>query len=98
MKKANLLAVSLVLFSTIAHAELPNNATVLSFEEIARIADNLKLQREDCNSPKLNDCWGRLIDLMTTDKITSEQAKPYLTKFEQQMKACQKAKLRNYDK
>lgn len=98
MKKTHLLAVSFVLFSTVAQAELPNNATALSFEEISRIADNLKLQRADCSSPKLNDCWGRLIDLMTTDKITSEQARPYLTKFEQQMKACQKAKLRNYDK
>ena len=84
-------------FSLNCMAALPSDPKQLSFEELVKVVDEFQLRREDCQVLLLTGMSNRFLNLIVTKKIPSKQASPYVTKVNQQLKDCKKARLAHFD-
>lgn len=83
-------------FSFNCIAALPSDPKQLSFEELANVVDNFQLRREDCQLLQLTAIANKFLNLKVNKKASSQQANPYITKVNQQIKDCKKAHLAHF--
>ena len=81
-------------FSFNCIAALPSDPKQLSFEELANVVDDFQLRREDCQLLQLTAIANKF--LKVTKKVSSQKANPYITKVNQQIKDCKKARLAHF--
>lgn len=96
LKISLLASLAFPLTASPARAALPSDPKQLSFEELANVVDDFQLRREDCQLLQLTAIANKFLNLKVTKKVSSQKANPYITKVNQQIKDCKKARLAHF--